>query len=1021
MDIKDALLFKNHKRKGLTLLLLAALIFNFNPASAQKFKALLSGNNEVHMPMTTANGEVWARLDGNMLMVWGSFSNLQGDFDANIAGGSHVHMGYQGQNGGVELMLTPSLSNDLRSGTYDSTDNTFNLSNEQVTALKNRMLYVNIHTEFSAAGEIRGQFVPAEAMVYQAFAFGSNQMHHVQSAAMGSFIIDVVNNEATVTGAFSGLQSEIDESIAGGIHLHNAMAGENGGVSIVLDPTLDNNKMGGVLQAADNTYTLTTMQTEALMNRNMYVNIHSLNQQMGEIRGQVMPNSQIIYRSFLSGINQNPTVTERSSGMIVIEYWNDTMAISGSFSGLSSAVDTSIFGGAHIHMAYAGSNGGVEFLVDVDYDQDLMGGKIMASKNMFALTSAQKTALWERMLYLNIHTLKHASGELRGQLLPMANYYFYADLTGAQENHNVLTPASGKTIIEVKGNQVSLSGSFMNLKDEFDASVAGGSHLHNGLAGTNGGIAVELEASTEMDNLSGVYEVNNNTWQVSNGLLDSMKAGWHYLNLHTKAFAAGELRGQVMPEANAYLFSKISGASEAPAVNSTGMGAAIVAVKSNWLALNGSFSGLTAEFDPTVAGGAHIHKGIPGKNGGIWAPLTATTASDKMSGTFEMKDNEWMLSDGAIDSMLMRFAYINIHTMAHASGEIRGQILNMAQAYFTTSLLPINQPHQVMSNAMGALKIELNGMQATAIGSFSGLESKVATSIAGGAHIHKAKNGMSGDVLSLLNLDLESDMMSGVIMADSNMMMVDEDFWMNLENNELYVNLHSENYNAGVLRGQIQQDINHFPNMDAEMTMPSNGSMITIEGNGDNTLDFEWEMATDNDMDDLTYIFQLSDEMDFSNVVYWAFTSADNMASLNYNWLDSALAAWGIENNENLKLYYRAVTLDGSEHSASAASEITLTRGTITGINNPMPAGSFSSSVYPSVTNNVVNIEFEKPLEGKTSVRIYSTNGKLMLSQEFDIADKNIQLNVSNFAEGQYFIMIKNYDRISSHKIIVNQ
>ena len=66
--------------------------------------------------------------------------------------------------------------------------------------------------------------------------------------------------------------------------------------------------------------------------------------------------------------------------------------------------------------------------------------------------------------------------------------------------------------------------------------------------------------------------------------------------------------------------------------------------------------------------GAHIHEGAIGKNGPDIIPLTKTS------------DDEWAvpsgakLSDAQYDAFKAGNLYVNIHSDAHKSGEIRGQL-----------------------------------------------------------------------------------------------------------------------------------------------------------------------------------------------------------------------------------------------------------------------------------------------------------------------------------------------------------
>jgi hypothetical protein len=78
-------------------------------------------------------------------------------------------------------------------------------------------------------------------------------------------------------------------------------------------------------------------------------------------------------------------------------------------------------------------------------------------------------------------------------------------------------------------------------------------------------------------------------------------------------------------------------------------------------------SGTTAPGSSSTTLPAHIHLGAPGVAGGIMVPLTATV-DGTTSGTVTV-------ADSVLTHMRAGDAYVNVHTAARASGEIRGQLV----------------------------------------------------------------------------------------------------------------------------------------------------------------------------------------------------------------------------------------------------------------------------------------------------------------------------------------------------------
>lgn len=107
----------------------------------------------------------------------------------------------------------------------------------------------------------------------------------------------------------------------------------------------------------------------------------------------------------------------------------------------------------------------------------------------------------------------------------------------------------------------------------------------------------------------------------------------------------------------------LTGAQEVPPTGSTATGTANVTVAGNRMAIDGAWEG----FD-IVDPGAHVHGPAPaGANAGILFALVYDNQTRTFEGTFTL-DQEQM------SYFLENELYINLHSAAFPSGEIRGQI-----------------------------------------------------------------------------------------------------------------------------------------------------------------------------------------------------------------------------------------------------------------------------------------------------------------------------------------------------------
>ncbi len=115
----------------------------------------------------------------------------------------------------------------------------------------------------------------------------------------------------------------------------------------------------------------------------------------------------------LSGDNQVPPVTTSAVGSATVSLEDDTMTVSGDFSGLSSPVVEIAGSPAHIHLGAAGENGDVIFPLNVSVDDGETSGIFSLSTT---LTPDQIDAFNAGEFYINLHTELNQGGEIRGQI-----------------------------------------------------------------------------------------------------------------------------------------------------------------------------------------------------------------------------------------------------------------------------------------------------------------------------------------------------------------------------------------------------------------------------------------------------------------------------------------------------------------------------------------------------------------------------------------------------------------------------
>ncbi len=136
------------------------------------YVAIMSEDNVVgSSPETRARGTVGAVMSGNRLVTRGSFNILSSPMrdyatdpvsppNTNITSAFHIHQGTSMENGPFQYALDVMTGGTERSG---SAMGEYTLTQEQMQALNDGRLYVDIHTTKNRGGELRGTLMPYSA------------------------------------------------------------------------------------------------------------------------------------------------------------------------------------------------------------------------------------------------------------------------------------------------------------------------------------------------------------------------------------------------------------------------------------------------------------------------------------------------------------------------------------------------------------------------------------------------------------------------------------------------------------------------------------------------------------------------------------------------------------------------------------------------------------------------------------------------------------------------------------------
>ncbi len=488
----------------------------------------------------------------------------------------------------------------------------------------------------------------------------------------------------------------------------------------------------------------------------------------------------------LSGAQETPAVTTKAKGLMIMTVEeNGTMVINAVFDSLSGPIT-----GCHFHKGIKGAIGNVV--------QNLISG-VKNNRLYITLTAAQAAVLLPAILkdsiYLNVHTTANSGGEIRGQLKVERATHYTSRMLGSKQIPVVTTPAFGAASLFLSQNNTKLEYKIVVNGLSGAISVA---HLHFGAANRSGGVAYALTITGNV--LTGVLDVNA-------AFIDSLTAGNVYANIHTAANPTGEIRGQLDKNEIGIGFDALmDGSQEVPSVTTTARGIVVGSIHHNLDSV--TFGILGSGLTPNAA---HIHGGLVTGTGGVILNPGAVNATipNFYSGTLA-------ITPADITKILRGESYSNMHTVANAGGEIRGQISTVLLDGVVADICGGQEVPAVTSNG-----------QATAIMTFDRLKSIATIQAAktgltvSTAHVHIGAKSSNGSVLIPLTTDFFGNSTINTTISLARTTIADSAL-----NGLHYFNIHTAANAGGEIRGQFGTTLTGDCPLSTQ-TVELNGQVLT--------------------------------------------------------------------------------------------------------------------------------------------------------------------------------------------------
>jgi hypothetical protein len=190
--------------------------------------------------------------------------------------------------------------------------------------------------------------------------------------------------------------------------------------------------------------------------------------------------------------------------------------------------------------------------------------------------------------------------------------------------------------------------------------TASAAHIHQGPAGSAGNVVIPLKTPDANGKSSGCA---GTTRPLVRSILGSPDG--FYVNVHTAAFPAGAIRGQLTGTSTA-AFGWIAAIALKGSTEPDATGTAVVRIRRD---VNMVCYRLHAEKITLPATAAHIHRGGATVSGPVVVPFTPPDATGNSSGCTQS-------TPAIIDEIIATPSnfYVNVHTKEHPAGAMRAQL-----------------------------------------------------------------------------------------------------------------------------------------------------------------------------------------------------------------------------------------------------------------------------------------------------------------------------------------------------------
>jgi len=452
-----------------------------------------------------------------------------------------------------------------------------------------------------------------------------------------------------------------------GVHIHRAPIGQPGPIVISLSPYVIGNQVVATITGA----ALTDSIVRDLLMGRLYVNAHTVTNPDGEIRGQLVPESDYALMAQLNGNFTVPPTPTPAQGLASFKLSKSKQQMR--FHVVVQGMDTmtDMIDSVFLMVGPLDSAGnGVVVENLTGFMNAAMPDHLMGTVNPTAYVSD----LLANNVYVSVRTANFPNGELIGRLFTDTMIVFGSHLTASQETPPTPSMGSGIGVIRLTGGMDSL------LIDVLTTNLTGpptSAHFHDAPEGVPGPVVLDLTPFINGYSITGVVTGA----QLNDSLINKLLRGELYLNVHTDSFPNGEVRGQIYKKLReAYAFM-LQGSQVVPPVsgNDTAFGSGIVSIATDTSDLH--YLSLYGGLNDSV-NGANFGNGVTGQSGTSFFnlyPWFQSSTNALVEGFWSTTDATSPFTPTFAQSFANDSVFVGLNTGSNPNGALRGQVSAVSQ------------------------------------------------------------------------------------------------------------------------------------------------------------------------------------------------------------------------------------------------------------------------------------------------------------------------------------------------------